>query len=152
MVWYPLVGEGQDVAQDMVTVQEAARRLGVKEDAVRKRIQRGRPRRYRPPAGALGPRRRPNALISSSSSSRLSNTRTSSLNTTPSMLADPMPGNRPSGPRKLSSGIANRKPEGSDGAASLQREGAYVVDRGRDQREGLAQAPRFPVEGLAPNP
>lgn len=29
------------MAQDRVTVQEAARRLGVKEDAVRKRIQRG---------------------------------------------------------------------------------------------------------------
>jgi excisionase family DNA binding protein len=31
----------QDGAQDRVTIQEAARRLGVKEDAVRKRIQRG---------------------------------------------------------------------------------------------------------------
>jgi excisionase family DNA binding protein len=31
----------QDAAQDKVTIQEAARRLGVKEDAVRKRIQRG---------------------------------------------------------------------------------------------------------------
>jgi excisionase family DNA binding protein len=31
----------QDVAQDRVTIQEAAQRLGVKEDAVRKRIQRG---------------------------------------------------------------------------------------------------------------
>jgi excisionase family DNA binding protein len=31
----------QDVAQDKVTIQEAAQRLGVKEDAVRKRIQRG---------------------------------------------------------------------------------------------------------------
>ena len=30
----------QDKAQDRVTIQEAARRLGVKEDAVRKRIQR----------------------------------------------------------------------------------------------------------------
>lgn len=29
------------MAQDRVTVQEAARRLGIKEDAVRKRIQRG---------------------------------------------------------------------------------------------------------------
>jgi excisionase family DNA binding protein len=31
----------QDKAQDKVTIQEAAQRLGVKEDAVRKRIQRG---------------------------------------------------------------------------------------------------------------
>ena len=31
----------QDEAQDRVTIQEAARRLGVKEDAIRKRIQRG---------------------------------------------------------------------------------------------------------------
>ena len=31
----------QDNAQDRVTIQEAAQRLGVKEDAVRKRIQRG---------------------------------------------------------------------------------------------------------------
>ncbi len=31
----------QDGTQDRVTIQEAARRLGVKEDAVRKRIQRG---------------------------------------------------------------------------------------------------------------
>ncbi len=30
----------QDKAQDRVTIQEAARRLGVKEDAIRKRIQR----------------------------------------------------------------------------------------------------------------
>ena len=35
------MGEGQDTTQDKVTIQEAARRLGVKEDAVRKRIQRG---------------------------------------------------------------------------------------------------------------
>ena len=39
------MGEGQDAAQDAaqdrVTIQEAARRLGVKEDAIRKRIQRG---------------------------------------------------------------------------------------------------------------
>jgi hypothetical protein len=34
------VGEDQDTAQDKVTIQEAARRLGVKEDAIRKRIQR----------------------------------------------------------------------------------------------------------------
>jgi excisionase family DNA binding protein len=31
----------QDAAQDKVTIQEAAQRLGVKEDAIRKRIQRG---------------------------------------------------------------------------------------------------------------
>ena len=31
----------QDTAQDRVTIQEAAQRLGVKEDAIRKRIQRG---------------------------------------------------------------------------------------------------------------
>jgi colicin import membrane protein len=31
----------QDIAQDRVTIQEAAQRLGVKEDAIRKRIQRG---------------------------------------------------------------------------------------------------------------
>jgi excisionase family DNA binding protein len=35
------VVEDQDTTQDRVTIQEAARRLGVKEDAVRKRIQRG---------------------------------------------------------------------------------------------------------------
>src|SRR5215203_3395514 len=35
------MGEGQDTTQDKVTIQEAARRLGVKEDAIRKRIQRG---------------------------------------------------------------------------------------------------------------
>jgi excisionase family DNA binding protein len=35
------VGEDWDTAQDRVTIQEAARRLGVKEDAIRKRIQRG---------------------------------------------------------------------------------------------------------------
>ena len=33
--------EARDTAQDRVTIQEAAERLGVKEDAVRKRIQRG---------------------------------------------------------------------------------------------------------------
>jgi excisionase family DNA binding protein len=31
----------QDATQDKVTIQEAAQRLGVKEDAIRKRIQRG---------------------------------------------------------------------------------------------------------------
>jgi excisionase family DNA binding protein len=35
------VVEDRDATQDRVTIQEAARRLGVKEDAVRKRIQRG---------------------------------------------------------------------------------------------------------------
>lgn len=35
------MGEGRDATQDRVTIQEAARRLGVKEDAIRKRIQRG---------------------------------------------------------------------------------------------------------------
>ena len=35
------MGEDRDATQDRVTIQEAARRLGVKEDAVRKRIQRG---------------------------------------------------------------------------------------------------------------
>ncbi len=35
------MGEYRDTAQDRVTIQEAARRLGVKEDAIRKRIQRG---------------------------------------------------------------------------------------------------------------
>jgi excisionase family DNA binding protein len=35
------VGDDRDTAQDRVTIQEAARRLGVKEDAIRKRIQRG---------------------------------------------------------------------------------------------------------------
>jgi excisionase family DNA binding protein len=35
------MGEYRDAAQDRITVQEAAQRLGVKEDAIRKRIQRG---------------------------------------------------------------------------------------------------------------
>src|SRR5829696_110611 len=35
------MGEDQYTAQDRVTIQEAAQRLGVKEDAIRKRIQRG---------------------------------------------------------------------------------------------------------------
>ena len=35
------MGEYRDVTQDRVTIQEAARRLGVKEDAIRKRIQCG---------------------------------------------------------------------------------------------------------------
>lgn len=37
----PRMGQNRDAAQDRVTIQEAAQRLGVKEDAVRKRIQRG---------------------------------------------------------------------------------------------------------------
>ena len=36
-----MAGEDRDTAQDRVTIQEAAQRLGVKEDAIRKRIQRG---------------------------------------------------------------------------------------------------------------
>jgi excisionase family DNA binding protein len=44
MVYPTGVGEtrdtAQDAAQDRVTIQEAAERLGVKEDAIRKRIQR----------------------------------------------------------------------------------------------------------------
>jgi excisionase family DNA binding protein len=35
------VGADRDTTQDRVTIQEAAQRLGVKEDAIRKRIQRG---------------------------------------------------------------------------------------------------------------
>jgi excisionase family DNA binding protein len=35
------VREDRDTTQDRVSIQEAARRLGVKEDAIRKRIQRG---------------------------------------------------------------------------------------------------------------
>ena len=36
----PGMGQNRDAAQDRVTIQEAAQRLGVKEDAIRKRIQR----------------------------------------------------------------------------------------------------------------
>jgi excisionase family DNA binding protein len=35
------VNDAQDTTQDRVTIQEAAERLAVKEDAIRKRIQRG---------------------------------------------------------------------------------------------------------------
>jgi excisionase family DNA binding protein len=35
------VDNTQDAAQDRLTIQDAAERLGVKEDAIRKRIQRG---------------------------------------------------------------------------------------------------------------
>jgi uncharacterized protein (DUF3084 family) len=49
---FPRVGEDRDATQGRATIQEAAPRLGVKEDAVRKRIQRGVPathaRRRRP--------------------------------------------------------------------------------------------------------
>src|SRR5215208_1921658 len=49
---FPRVGEDRDATQGRVTIREAAPRLGVKEDAVRKRIQRGVPathaRRRRP--------------------------------------------------------------------------------------------------------
>jgi hypothetical protein len=40
MGYISLVAESQDTAQDRVTIQESALRLGVKEDAIRKRIQR----------------------------------------------------------------------------------------------------------------
>lgn len=43
----------QDVASDRVTVQEAAHRLGVKEDAIRKRIQRGKIRHTKDPDGRV---------------------------------------------------------------------------------------------------
>jgi hypothetical protein len=38
MVCIPRVGEDRDATQGRLTIQEGARRLGVKEDAVRKRI------------------------------------------------------------------------------------------------------------------
>jgi excisionase family DNA binding protein len=47
------VGEDRDTAQDRVTIQEAARRLGVKEDAIRKRIQRGSLRHEKTPEGRV---------------------------------------------------------------------------------------------------
>ena len=47
------MGQDRDVAQDRVTVQEAARRLGVKEDAIRKRIQRGSIRNQKDPSGRV---------------------------------------------------------------------------------------------------
>jgi excisionase family DNA binding protein len=51
------VGEDRDKAQartqDRVTIQEAARRLGVKEDAIRKRIQRGTLRHKKSPEGRV---------------------------------------------------------------------------------------------------
>ena len=43
----------QDAAQDRVTIQEAAQRLGVKEDAIRKRIQRGTLRHEKTQAGRV---------------------------------------------------------------------------------------------------
>ena len=51
------VGEDRDKAQartqDRVTIQEAARRLSVKEDAIRKRIQRGTLRHKKSPEGRV---------------------------------------------------------------------------------------------------
>jgi len=47
------VGEDQDATQDRVTIQEAAQRLGVKEDAIRKRIQRGTLRHEKTPEGRV---------------------------------------------------------------------------------------------------
>ncbi len=47
------MGEDRDTAQDRVTIQEAARRLGVKEDAIRKRIQRGSLRHEKTPEGRV---------------------------------------------------------------------------------------------------
>ena len=42
-----------DATQDRVTIQEAARRLGVKDDALRKRIQRGTLRHEKDPDGRV---------------------------------------------------------------------------------------------------
>jgi excisionase family DNA binding protein len=47
------VDDAQDTARDRVTIQEAARRLGVKEDAIRKRIQRGSLRHERTEEGRV---------------------------------------------------------------------------------------------------
>jgi excisionase family DNA binding protein len=47
------VDDAQDTAQDRVTIQEAAKRLGVKEDAIRKRIQRGTLRHEKTPEGRV---------------------------------------------------------------------------------------------------
>jgi hypothetical protein len=124
------MGEGQDVAQDRVTVQEAARRLGVKKDAVRKRIQRGRPRRYRPNQliFKFSPLEHPYVVFEydtvhvSRSDAR-----------EPAKRAAETPLFRD---RELQAGGV--------GAVAPQREGAHVMDRGRDQREGLCKAPRFP--------
>lgn len=48
------MGQDRDVAQDRVTVQEAALRLGVKEGAVRKRVQRVSIRHQKDPDGRAG--------------------------------------------------------------------------------------------------
>jgi len=48
-----VVDDTQDTAQDRVTIQEAAKRLGVKEDAIRKRIQRGTLRHEKTPEGRV---------------------------------------------------------------------------------------------------
>jgi len=48
-----VVDDAQDTAQDRVTIQEAAQRLGVKEDAIRKRIQRGTLRHEKTPEGRV---------------------------------------------------------------------------------------------------
>ena len=47
------VDDAQVTAQDRVTIQEAAERLGVKEDAIRKRIQRGTLRHEKTPEGRV---------------------------------------------------------------------------------------------------
>jgi len=51
------MGQDRDTTQartqDRVTIQEAARRLGVKEDAIRKRIQRGTLRHKKTPEGRV---------------------------------------------------------------------------------------------------
>jgi len=48
-----VVDDAQDTAQDRVTIQEAAQRLGVKEDAISKRIQRGTLRHEKTPEGRV---------------------------------------------------------------------------------------------------
>jgi len=47
------VDDAQDTTQDRLTIQEAAERLGVKEDAIRKRIQRGTLRHEKTPEGRV---------------------------------------------------------------------------------------------------
>jgi excisionase family DNA binding protein len=47
------VDDAQDTTQDRVTIQEAAERLGVKDDAIRKRIQRGTLRHEKTPEGRV---------------------------------------------------------------------------------------------------
>jgi hypothetical protein len=48
-----VVDDAQDTAQDRVTIQEAGQRLGVKEDAISKRIQRGTLRHEKTPEGRV---------------------------------------------------------------------------------------------------